>query len=135
MSPSDSIPDRKKLPEPTTLPLPTDLSSLPTDFPEQNRKHTCQGTRIQTHHFQIHRQRNIICQMTPIQVNQIKINAIRSKSVKKTRKRTHQAHRREILIRPTTMITDRNYVRGRATGKYSYQIMRMFNGKVADNII
>ena len=74
-----------------------------------------QGTRIQTHHCEIY-QRNLIFQMTPIQVNQIKRNAIRRKNVKNKINRTRQTHRRAILIRPTTVITDANDVRGRAIG-------------------
>ena len=37
-SPSDSIPDRTKSPEPTPLTLITDSPAPPTDFPEQNGK-------------------------------------------------------------------------------------------------
>ena len=75
-------------------------------------------SRIQTHHFQIHFQRNIIHQMTPIQVNQIKRYAIRRKIIEKTRNRTCQSHHLvKIMIRPTTVITDTNDVRVRAIVK------------------
>ena len=70
-SPSDFIPAGTKLPEPMPLTLPTDSPTLLTDLLEKNEKRTYQGTRIQTHHCQTHCQRNIISQMTPIQVNQI----------------------------------------------------------------
>ena len=44
--------------------------------------------------------------MTPISVNQIKRNAIRRKSVGKTREMTRKTHRRAIMIRFMTVITD-----------------------------
>ena len=74
--------------------------------------------------------------MIAIPVNQTKINAIKRKSVRKTRKITRQTHHRaNILIRPKIVIKDANNVRLRAIGKGSDKIMHTFNGKVADNII
>ena len=81
-------------------------------------KRTYQGTRIHTHHFQTHHQRNLIRRMIAISVNQIKSNAIIRKSNGKTRNMNHQTHHRvAILIRPMIVITDANDVRGRAIGK------------------
>ena len=73
--------------------------------------------------------------MTQIQVNQIKRNAIRRKSVENKINRTRKTHRRAILIRPTTVITDANKKEEKRSENGSDQIMRTFNGKVADDSI
>ena len=95
---------------------------------QQNRKsekekRTYQQTWSQTHHRQTHHQANLICQVKSIAENpdartniiQLMIsntanpkssNAIKRKSVRKTRNRTRQTQRQEILIRPTKMTID-----------------------------
>ena len=55
--------------------------------------------------------------MIAIPVNQIKRNVIRRKSVGNTINRTLQAHRRAILILPTTVITDANDVKKKSHRK------------------
>ena len=66
--------------------------------------------------------------------HQIKINAIRRKSVVNTKKMTRQTNfRATILIRPTTVNADTSGVREKAFGYKTDQIVRTFNGKVADN--
>ena len=92
-----------------------------------NRKmenRTKQGTLIQTHHCQTHHQRNINCQMTSIQINQGKRNALRRKSTKKTWKMTHRTRcRSKILIRLTILITDANDARrGAIREKYPIKL-------------
>ena len=51
---------------------------------------------------------------------------------KMTRQTHHQA---TILIRPMTVITDASDVKRRAIGKLSNKIMRIFNGKAADDSV
>ena len=98
-------------------------------------KRTYQGTWIQTHHRQTQNRTNLICRMIAIPVNQIKRNVIRRKSVGNTINRTLQAHRRAILIRLITVITDASNIKIRVVEKKSDQIMRTFNGKVAEDSI
>ena len=48
-------------------------------------------------------------------------------------RQTH--HRATIIIRPTTVIKDKNDEKGRAIKKGSDKIMRTFNGKGADESV
>ena len=76
----------------------------PTGFPEKMEKGTYQMILTQNHHCQYGHRR--------------KINAIRRKIVINTGNMTHQTHHRAtIIIRPTIVITDANYVTGKATGR------------------
>ena len=99
------------------MPEPTPLTR-PTDFPEENGKSHIPGdpdldpsssdSSLKT--FNSLNDRN--------SSKSKKRNAIRRKNVRKTRKMILQTHHlSKIMIRPTIVITDANYVRGRAIGK------------------
>ena len=68
--------------------------------------------------------------------HQRKRNTIKRKSVVKTEKMTRQTHlRATIQTQPMTVITDRSKIKRSAINKGSDQIMRTFNGKVADDSV
>ena len=97
-SPIYSIPIRTKTPEHMPQTRPT-----PAKFQSKKGKCTYQRTRIQTHHRQTHHRVNLICRLIAITESQIVRNLIKRKSVRKTRNRTRQTHRRVILIHLTTV--------------------------------
>ena len=108
---------KKKTPEPTSLTPPTDLTTLPTDFPEKNGKSHVPGDTDPHPSPSDSSPKKSYFLNDRNSSKAIKIKAIRRKSARNTRNRTRQTHRQAIIICPTAVTTDASDVKIRVIGK------------------
>ena len=110
MSPIDLIPVRTKTPDPTPL-------TLTTDFPEKNRKLHVPGDPDPDPSFPDSSSNTSNSSKNSNSSKSIFKKEIGRKSVGNTRNRTRQTHFQAILIRLTTVTTDKSDVKRRAVRK------------------